>query len=89
LPISPTKLFVAANDEKSLEQIGGQTALDLVHRVNAFVVGRARLCVWAHDQSLEPFIRVKMSRNTEMPPFFPNAGVNRPGVPTPIGELSY
>jgi len=74
LPISPTKLFVAANDEKSLEKIGAQTALDLVRRVNDFVVGRARLYVWARDKSLEPFIHAKMSGNMEMPPFFPNAG---------------
>jgi hypothetical protein len=74
LPISPTKLFVAANDEKSLEKIGAQTALDLVRRVNSFVVSRARLYVWARDQSLEPFIHARMSADMEMPPFFPNAG---------------
>jgi Protein of unknown function (DUF4238) len=74
LPISPTKLFVAANDIKSLEKIGKQTALDLVRRVNDFVIGRARLFVWACDQSLETVIRAKMSTNMEPLPFFPNAG---------------
>jgi hypothetical protein len=74
LPISPTKLFVAANNEKSLEKIGKQTALTLVRCVNDIVVGRARLYVWARDKSLEPFIEAKMSINMEIPPFFPNAG---------------
>jgi hypothetical protein len=74
LPISPTKLFVAVNNEKSLEKIGFQTALDLVRRVNDFVVGRARLYVWARDEALEPFIRAKMSMDMEPLPFFPNAG---------------
>jgi hypothetical protein len=72
LPISPTKLFIAANDAKSLEKVGGQTPLDLVRRVNDFVVGRARLYVWAHDKSLEPFIHAKMSTNMEPLPLFPN-----------------
>jgi Protein of unknown function (DUF4238) len=74
LPISPTKLFVAANDEKSLEKVNKQTALALVRSVNDIVVGGARLYVWARDQSLEPFIHAKMSTNMEPLPFFPNAG---------------
>jgi hypothetical protein len=74
LPISPTKLFVAANDAKSLDMIGGQKPLDLVRRVNAFVVGRARLYVWARGKSLEAFVSTQMSTNMEPLPFFPNAG---------------
>ncbi len=72
VPISPTKLFLAVNDEKSLEQIRAQTPLDLVRRVNSFVVGRARLYVWASDKVLEPFIKEKMSTEMESAPFFPN-----------------
>jgi hypothetical protein len=74
LPISPTKLFVAVNDVKSHEQIARQTPLELVRRVNDFVIRRARLYVWASDQSLEPFIREAMSTKMEPLPFFPNAG---------------
>jgi hypothetical protein len=62
------------NDEKSLEAVRGQTALDLVRHVNDFVVGRARLYVWARDKSLEPFIHAKMSKNIEPLPLFPNIG---------------
>jgi uncharacterized protein DUF4238 len=74
LPISPTKLFVAVNDVKSLEQIAKQTPLELVRRVNDFVIRRARLYVWAGDKSLEPFIDEAMSTKMEPLPLFPNAG---------------
>lgn len=74
LPISPTKLFVAVNAVKSHQQIATQTPLDLVRRVNDFVVRRARLYVWASDKSLERFINEAMSTEMEPLPLFPNAG---------------
>jgi len=74
LPISPTKLFLAVNEEKSFASVRTMRPLDLVRRVNEFVVGRARLYVWARDRTPEPFINASMSSNLEVPPFFPNAG---------------
>jgi Protein of unknown function (DUF4238) len=74
LPISPTKLFVAANDNRSFGAIRAQSALDLVRRVNNFVVGRARRYVWGSDKSMEQFVREKMSTQMEPLPLFPNIG---------------
>jgi hypothetical protein len=74
LPISPTKLFMAAEQPSSLQMAGKQKPLDLVHRVNAFVAGRARLYVWASDKAQEPFIGAKMSTEMEPVPLFPNIG---------------
>jgi hypothetical protein len=80
LPISPTKLFLAVNDEKSLDAVRAQTALDLVCRVNDLVIGRARLYVWARDKSAEPLVRTIMSTKMEPLPLFPGIG-NYPGRP--------
>jgi hypothetical protein len=71
-PISPTKLFLAVNDEKSFEIVRAQRPLDLVRSVNDFVVGRARLYVWARDKAMAPFIQAKMSTNLEPLPLFPD-----------------
>jgi hypothetical protein len=70
LPISPTKLFVAANDETSFDGIRRQIAPDLVRRVNEHIAGRARRYVWARDKSSEAFVRDKMSKAMEPLPLF-------------------
>jgi hypothetical protein len=80
LPISPSKLFVAVNDERSFDRIRAQTALNLVRRLNDFVVGRARRYVWARDKSMEQFIRAKMSTAMEPSPLFPGIGRYPPRV---------
>lgn len=72
LPISPTKLFVAANEENSLKLVGAQKPLDLVERVNMFVAGRARRFVWADSEAKEDFVAATMSTEMEPLPLFPN-----------------
>lgn len=72
IPISPTKLFVAANDGRSLEDLRLVPPMDIVRRVNTFLVSRARKFVWAHDETQVAFVRDKMSKAMEAAPFFPN-----------------
>ncbi|MCK1455198.1 DUF4238 domain-containing protein [Bradyrhizobium sp. 35] len=74
LPISPTKLFLAANDEKSLKLVAAQKPLDMVERVNRFVAGRARRFVWADSEAQENFVGATMSTEMEPLPLFPNIG---------------
>lgn len=74
IPIAPTKLFLAANEQNSIALVGAQKPSDLVNRVNEFVTGRARRFVWASDQSQEAFIRARMSTAMEPLPLFPNIG---------------
>jgi hypothetical protein len=77
LPISPTKLFVAANHATTLQAILKAKPAKIVTEVNAFVVGRARRFVWAADESQERFIENRMSQNLEPTPLFPTL-TNRP-----------
>jgi hypothetical protein len=72
LPLSPTKLFLAANDEEVFEKMRRSKPLDIVFRVNSFVVARARRFVWAQDRSQEQFIGNLMSKQLEPTPLFPN-----------------
>jgi Protein of unknown function (DUF4238) len=72
LPISPSKLFVAAEERASLDKVAAQKSIDLVRRVNAFVVGRARLYVWASDEAPGQFVETNMSIDMEPLPLFPN-----------------
>jgi hypothetical protein len=65
MPISPTKLFIAANAPSFLEDYKNQGPTDIVRRVNNFIVCRARRFVWASNKNLELFIQSKMSTNME------------------------
>jgi hypothetical protein len=71
LPLSPTKLFIAANLEETFERMRKSKPVDIVFRVNSFVASRARRFVWAHDRSQEDFIRNVMSTKLESTPLFP------------------
>lgn len=72
LPISPTKLFVAAEERASLDMVAAQKPIDLARGVNTFVIGRARLYVWAADEALQTLVEAKMSTDMEPLPLFPN-----------------
>jgi hypothetical protein len=72
MPISPTKLFVAANREQAFENLGRIRPGGIVRHVNTFVVSRARKFVWASDESQARFIENHMSKAMEPTPFFPN-----------------
>ena len=51
MPISPTKLFVAANDATYIEKLLEQPAKEVVTKVNIRVTERARRFVWARDRT--------------------------------------
>jgi hypothetical protein len=72
IPISPTKLFVAANQERSIQNLGKVKPEEIVRHVNLFVATRARKFVWASDESQTGFIHEHMSTAMEATPFFPN-----------------
>jgi Protein of unknown function (DUF4238) len=68
LPISPTQIFVAANDERTLSMLEHVSPKNLVHRFNVFTVSRARRYVYAMDETQERFIRNRMSTAMEPAP---------------------
>jgi Protein of unknown function (DUF4238) len=74
IPISPTKLFVAVNDPRTLDRLRATSPRDLVQNINEFVVGRARRFVWASDESQTRFIENHMSKKMEPTPLFPGIG---------------
>ncbi len=74
IPLSPTKVFVAANDEATFDKLRGATPERLVRDINSFVVSRARRFVWAQDESQERFISNRMSTKLEPTPLLPNIG---------------
>jgi uncharacterized protein DUF4238 len=74
IPISPTKMFVAANDVAIFTKIRAADPRKIVTDVNNFIVTRARRFVWAQDGSQEQFIAEKMSTKLERKPLFPKIG---------------
>lgn len=74
LPISPTKLFVAANDQRALNHIRRRKPREIVGHVNTHLTTRARRFVWAADQAQTSFIQKHMSTRLEPTPFFPGLG---------------
>jgi hypothetical protein len=74
LPISPTKLFVAANNPTALDRLRAIKPREIVQHVNTFIVGRARRFVWASDDSQTRFIQNHMSKNMEPTPLLPGIG---------------
>ncbi len=56
MPISPTKLFIATNNEKTLDTIIGMGDRELVKTANAQIVGRAKHFVGAHNTLQKRFI---------------------------------
>lgn len=72
LPISPTKIFVAANQQSTLDLLGGKSPKEIVKASNKFVVARARKYVWACDDTQKRFVENNMSIAMESIPFFPS-----------------
>jgi hypothetical protein len=84
IPISPTKLFIAVNDKRTLKQIISKPAKDFVISSNRFVVSRTRRYVWSQDLQQLNFIRKYMSTSMETLPLFPSVSrLNRP----PLSQL--
>jgi hypothetical protein len=71
LPLSPTSLFVAADEIAHLGEIQRSDPCKLITEVNKYVVSHARTYVFSEDTSQERFIRNWMSSNKTTPPFFP------------------
>jgi hypothetical protein len=75
MPISPTKLFVAANTSVGLDNLRRVKPREIVQHVNLFIVGRAaRRFVWAQDETQRCFLENHMSKNLEPTPLFPGTG---------------
>jgi hypothetical protein len=76
MPLSPTKLFVAVNDERHVDQFCRKKDRDIVDTINADHIRRARRFVWATSKSHSQtaFIRQHMSTGMERLPFFPGLG---------------
>lgn len=84
IPTSPTKVFVAANDESTFDKLRKTTPEELVRQINTFVVSRARRFVWAQDESQERFIDNRMSTKMEPTPLLPNIAHYEPLSPTAL-----
>lgn len=84
IPISPTKVFVAANDAATFEKLRSAAPERLVCDINTFVAARARRFVWARDKSHERFIDDRMSTKLEPTPLFPNIARYEPLSPTAL-----
>ena len=81
LPISPTKLYVAANNNSGFAKVNAMKANKLVKNANLFVVERARRFVWSKDRSQASFIQKHMSKKMDRTPLFPGLGeIEMPAV---------
>ncbi|KPH09112.1 DUF4238 domain-containing protein [Rhizobium acidisoli] len=65
VPLSPTKLFIAVRDEKTLAQITGESPTQLVARVNRQVVANARSFVFGSDARYGEFIKKHFATSNE------------------------
>ena len=75
MPISPTKLFVAANDTTTIQKLRERRAKEVVTEVNKLVTVRARRFVWARDRSQDRFVANRMSSQMEPTPLLQSIGV--------------
>jgi hypothetical protein len=57
IPISPTRLFIAANNPETLKSIQRSDPKKVVKSVNKFLTSRARRFVYAPDEKQTPFIQ--------------------------------
>jgi hypothetical protein len=71
LPISPTKLFLAANSAQSIINVRKLKPEKVIREINRFVVARARKFVFAHDASQVSFIKKHIHTGMEPTPLFP------------------
>jgi len=78
MPISPTKLFVAVNEEWTFDKLRRVHPRKIVREVNTYVVSRARRFVWAQDSTWEEFVANTMGTNLEPTPLFPGIGHYEP-----------
>ncbi len=63
LPISPSKVFVAAPDKKTIEQVYGLPPNQLARALNSWIVEGARQYVVARTDSQDQFIKNRFGRS--------------------------
>ncbi|MBE2993058.1 DUF4238 domain-containing protein [Sphingomonas sp. CFBP 13603] len=83
MPISPTKVFIATNNKKTLDTIIGMGEPDLVKTANAQIVGRAKYFVGAHNMSQKRFIenRFGLAPRTSIAKLFAEKYAATPNAP--------
>jgi hypothetical protein len=74
MPISPTMLFVAANDTGTFDILRRHGADAVIHETNRSLVSRARRYVWSRDLSAQSFIGRYFGMTQEPLPLFPSLG---------------
>lgn len=65
IPVSPTMLFVAANNPKLGDAVGGDNPTKIVKLMNKTVVSKASEYVWGKDDSQLNFVRKYMGTSPE------------------------
>lgn len=63
IPLSPTRLLVAAHEDETLRLIKGLSAKDLVTSVNSWIVERAKRFVGATDRKQDRFVRNRFGKS--------------------------
>jgi hypothetical protein len=89
IPISPTKVFAAVNDETTFAKLRAANPQRIVNDINSYVVSRARRFVWAQDDSHEQFIADNMSTKLEPTPLLPNIDKYQPPAPSVLVDESF
>jgi hypothetical protein len=85
LPISPTLLFFASNDQDAAYRLVKLPPSDIATKVNTFVVERARRYVWSDTDSQTTFIKRRMSTKLEPTPIFGDLDAYPPlPLPAPL-----
>lgn len=75
VPISPTRLFVAVNEQEILRKIDRADPDEIVRKINLHTASRARRFVWAPNDAQNRFVENHMSRAMETLPLFPRLGI--------------
>jgi hypothetical protein len=63
VPIGPRKLFVAANQQSTIEWMTGLPVSDLTRNINATVIGQAEKYVYGETDYLRNFVEIHMRRD--------------------------
>jgi len=70
MPLSPTKLFVAANTQETMNSLRRMNPHEIANACNITTVRRAVKYVWAHDHTHSELISSLMSRDAGDPSMF-------------------
>jgi len=62
------------HEDKTIAELNGVSAKEVMQRINVFTVSRARRYVYAIDRSQDRFVLNRMSTDMEPTPLFPGIG---------------